>query len=239
MVGDGEDETDVEEYQGDGNDIVNGNGNGTAANARQESAIARIVLLQGHGADGEGKREYEVFAGNTTVGRAEECDIVLDHPTVSRVHCRLGIVREDDEELFCTIVDGQSNVGTFLQRGDGAPSAIYLTPRKLCHENVIVIGKFRLVFLITGLPRSKIATEAPARPLTGLRFQAVKNQKTSCLERKAVLRSSLTTPAVPIEGDPLEQTMEKVAAQDDQDLKQVEGRRRRRGGRGRGNSNAG
>ena len=162
------------------------------------------------------------ICGKHYVGRAEECDIVLDHPTVSRVHCRLGIVREDDEELFCTIVDGQSNVGTFLQRGDGAPSAIYLTPRKLCHENVIVIGKFRLVFLITGLPRSKIATEAPARPLTEPEISSGEESEDIMLGEEGSASAVVTaTPAVPIEGDPLEQTMEKVAAQDDQDLKQV------------------
>jgi hypothetical protein len=50
---------------------------------------------------------------------------VLDHPTVSRVHCRLGIVREDDGELFCTIVDGQSNVGqTTASTSKGSPSGM-------------------------------------------------------------------------------------------------------------------
>ena len=86
----------MEEYQGDGNDIVNGNGDGTAANARQESAITRIVLLQDMALMEKGRVRV---LRETLPSGVRKSVTSCRSSTVSRVHCRPGIVREDDEEL--------------------------------------------------------------------------------------------------------------------------------------------
>jgi len=49
---------------------------------------------------------------NRTVGRGSECDIVLDHGSVSRIHARIHLTGEG----YLAVRDGKSSKGTFLHR---------------------------------------------------------------------------------------------------------------------------
>jgi len=49
-----------------------------------------------------------------TIGREDSCDLVLEHPTASRVHAHLELLK--DGEL--SVVDANSRNGTFLNRND-------------------------------------------------------------------------------------------------------------------------
>ncbi len=50
-----------------------------------------------------------------TAGREPTCDLVLEDPTVSRVHVKIELA--DDGHVF--LLDADSSNGTFLQRNDG------------------------------------------------------------------------------------------------------------------------
>jgi len=46
------------------------------------------------------------------IGRAEDCDMVLDHPSVSRLHATV----QATPEGYLAVVDAESSNGTFLHR---------------------------------------------------------------------------------------------------------------------------
>ena len=51
-------------------------------------------------------------ADEKTIGRSGNCDLVLDHDSVSRIHARVEVT----EEGYLTVQDQQSNNGTYLHR---------------------------------------------------------------------------------------------------------------------------
>jgi pSer/pThr/pTyr-binding forkhead associated (FHA) protein len=126
-----------------------------------------------------------------TIGRGADCDLVLKHDSVSRLHAGI----EATEEGYLAIGDLQSSNGTFLHRngrwirtrrvilgtqdrirfGDHEVELDELVAlfgdqaRVQLREGYSVRGK-PLLFdqLLTGLPKPKIVLENPRRnPLTG------------------------------------------------------------------------
>jgi hypothetical protein len=126
-----------------------------------------------------------------TIGRAGECNLVLDHDSVSRVHANIEVTGEG----YLAVQDAQSSNGTFLHRngrwirtrkvilgtldrirfGDQEVSLDRLLElfgnhtRVKLREGYSVRGK-PLLFddLMTNLPKPKIVLENPRRnPLTG------------------------------------------------------------------------
>ncbi|HUF54905.1 MAG TPA: FHA domain-containing protein [Dehalococcoidia bacterium] len=67
---------------------------------------ARLLLLSSDG----WRQEYRITGVETIIGRAEDCEIVLDYASVSRQHARV----ERDEADNYTLVDCGSTNGTFL-----------------------------------------------------------------------------------------------------------------------------
>ena len=74
-------------------------------------ALARVAfVLAGRGRPVVGRR-FVVDKPLFTVGRAEDCDLVLDDPSVSRRHAQL---RVSPRAEFLTVVDLRSHNGTFV-----------------------------------------------------------------------------------------------------------------------------
>ena len=126
-----------------------------------------------------------------TIGRGDECDIVLDHVSVSRKHASIHVT----EEGFLAVQDNNSSNGTFLHRngrwirirkvGLGTQDRIRFGEKEVALDRLIeafgnqvrvrlregwsVRGK-PLVFdqAFTGLPRQKTVLAHPRRnPVTG------------------------------------------------------------------------
>ncbi len=126
-----------------------------------------------------------------TVGRDTECDIVLDHVSVSRKHANIQVT----EKGFLAVQDNNSSNGTFLHRngrwirirkvGLGTQDRIRFGEKEVALDRLIeafgnqvrvrlregwsVRGK-PLVFdqTFTGLPRQKTVLAHPRRnPITG------------------------------------------------------------------------
>jgi len=126
-----------------------------------------------------------------TIGRDTECDIVLDHVSVSRKHASIHVT----EEGFLAVQDNNSGNGTFLHRngrwirikkaGLGTQDRIRFGEKEVALDRLIeafgnqvrvrlregwsVRGK-PLVFdqTFTGLPRQKTMLAHPRRnPITG------------------------------------------------------------------------
>lgn len=97
--------------------------------------MAKVTVLFGNDPQGE----YPLEKAEHTIGRARDCDILVDNLGVSRHHC--SIVQEGDQ---WALVDQGSNNGTFL---NGAQ----VEHQILKHEDRIVLGKYSLVFDAYGL----------------------------------------------------------------------------------------
>ncbi len=69
-----------------------------------------------------------------TTGREPSCDLVLEHPSVSRTHARIELA--DDGRVF--LLDVDSSNGTFLQRND---SWIRVKRVSLCSGDRIRLGE--------------------------------------------------------------------------------------------------
>lgn len=67
------------------------------------------------------KREGRMDDPRVTVGRGEDNDIVIPHPSVSRVHA---FIAEDTPQAY-TILDGGSSYGTSLNGEDIRPNKPY------------------------------------------------------------------------------------------------------------------
>lgn len=93
--------------------------------------------------------------GAITIGRALDCDLWLDDPSLSRKHCRL-----ERDGTGWAVVDLGSRNGTFInaRRVSGR--------QKLAHDDVITIGKTHLTFHAQGYlpPRPTDPSEALLQP---------------------------------------------------------------------------
>ena len=78
--------------------------------------------------------EYTLIKAAVAIGRAMDCDIVVDNLGVSRHHCT--IVREGDQWV---LVDGNNNNGTFVR-------GVRVTRHVLKHGDRVVLGKHSLLF---------------------------------------------------------------------------------------------
>lgn len=130
-------------------------------------------------------------ADEKTIGRSGNCDLVLDHDSVSRIHARIEVT----EEGYLTVQDQQSNNGTYLHRNGrwirtlkvvlGTQDRIRFGEQEVPLEQLIdLFGRSSRVQLREGysvrgkplvfddaladLPKPKIILENPRRnPLTG------------------------------------------------------------------------
>jgi pSer/pThr/pTyr-binding forkhead associated (FHA) protein len=99
-----------------------------------ESAMtARLLLLSGDG----WRQEYRLAKPETFIGRADDCDIVLDYASVSRQHARI----EQDEGGNYRLADCGSTNGTFLN-GRRLASA-----HRLNHGDQFSIGNVTVRFV--------------------------------------------------------------------------------------------
>lgn len=96
---------------------------------------ARLRITQGAGTG----TSYPITTLVTTLGRHPGCDIVLDHPTVSRHHAAVHCAGD-----VCTLADAGSANGTAL---NGAQVQL----ADLADGDEIQIGTFRLTFHLTHL----------------------------------------------------------------------------------------
>jgi pSer/pThr/pTyr-binding forkhead associated (FHA) protein len=116
--------------------------------------MAKITVL--FGADPQS--EHSLDKDQMRIGRAADCDIVVDNLGVSRHHCT--IVKEGDAWV---IVDGGSNNGTYVggQRVSRQP---------LKHGDKIVLGKHSLVYdqhgYATGTGKTKKAAQGMGGEMT-------------------------------------------------------------------------
>ncbi|MBS2021700.1 MAG: FHA domain-containing protein [Deltaproteobacteria bacterium] len=96
-------------------------------------------------------RGKEFVLGRTpaVIGRAPECDVILDVPKVSRTHCRLALV-----DGGWKIVDAESRHGTKV---NGEPYAA----SPLLHGDELEVGGVKLFFAAAGQP-IVLPAEAPA-----------------------------------------------------------------------------
>ena len=92
--------------------------------------MAKITVFFGNDVQSERTLDRDELK----IGRAIDCDIVVDNLGVSRHHCT--IVREDTSWV---VVDGGSNNGTFVNGGKITRHTLKLNDR-------VVLGKHSLVF---------------------------------------------------------------------------------------------
>ena len=87
-------------------------------------------------ASGGGETSWRRVTEGTTIGRADNADIRLPHPSVSAAHCRIG---RDDRDW--QVLDLGSTNGTYVNE-----------QRKrehyLCRGDMIQVGRFVLLFFI-------------------------------------------------------------------------------------------
>lgn len=106
--------------------------------------------------DGEAQEEKLIVNENTTIGRATDCDIILDNPSVSRHHLRIICILGD-----CFLEDLNSANGTMVNDR--------LTKKcPLEHGDRIAIGKFKLTYDATS------AAESPEDEFDKTRVQLIK-----------------------------------------------------------------
>lgn len=106
-----------------------------ASRAGQHGTGARLVVQRGPGAG----TALALTAPVTTIGRHQDCDIVIDDHTVSRRHAEL----RRDGDLF-RLADAGSLNGTYLNRRP-------VDQRELADGDEIWIGKARFTFRANGL----------------------------------------------------------------------------------------
>ncbi len=113
--------------------------------------MAKITVL--FGSDPQNQRTLD--KPELKIGRAMDCDIVVDNLGVSRHHC--SIVQEGENWV---LVDGGSNNGTFL---NGAKVGRHT----LVNNDRIVLGKHSLVFDATGVADNSVAGKAGGAGMGG------------------------------------------------------------------------
>jgi hypothetical protein len=87
-----------------------------------------------------------------TVGRLPDCDLVLDHKSVSKRHAEL---RWDEKAKKCTVKDVGSTNGTFLNS-----SLLMRREATLRDGDIISFGEVQFWYLLTDTLHKKLATRA-------------------------------------------------------------------------------
>jgi pSer/pThr/pTyr-binding forkhead associated (FHA) protein len=111
--------------------------------------MAKITIM--FGADPQGERSLD--RPELKIGRAADCEIVVDNLGVSRHHCT--IVQEGPNWV---LVDGGSNNGTFI-------NGQKVQRHTLKHMDKIVLGKHSLIFDQHGY--AQLANEEPRKTTGG------------------------------------------------------------------------
>jgi len=101
-------------------------------------ADGHVAVLVWQAADGSYSEQIELTMADVTIGREQEAvDIIIDEPTISRLHAR--IRRTATEEYW--LYDEGSAAGTFLNY-----ERLGLAPRRLQHNDVVQLGRVTLRF---------------------------------------------------------------------------------------------
>ena len=90
-------------------------------------------------------------ADSLTVGRQPDCDLVLDHPSVSKLHATLAW---DAAANRCTLTDQGSTNGTFLNA-----SVRVKKPLVLKDGDILSFGEVQFWFLLTETLHARLGKE--------------------------------------------------------------------------------
>ena len=117
-------------------------------------ADGHVAVLVWQAADGSYSEQIELTMADVTIGREQEAvDIIIDEPTISRLHAR--IRRTATEEYW--LYDEGSAAGTFLNY-----ERLGLAPRRLQHNDVVQLGRVTLRFrLELARPDIRVANNRP------------------------------------------------------------------------------
>lgn len=107
-----------------------------------------------------------------TIGRAKDNDIILENLSVSRNHVR---IKHENEEYF--IVDLNSANGTYV-------NGIKITKTALSDNDVVAVGKYRLIFVNKGLDDQQKIFDLSAEEKTMVIQGTAPNAKLTVLKGK-------------------------------------------------------
>lgn len=113
--------------------------------------MAKITVMFGN----DVQSEHNLDRDEMKVGRAVDCEIVVDNLGVSRHHC--SIVRDGDAWV---VVDGGSNNGTFVNGAKISRHALKANDR-------VVLGKHSLVFDPAGVADPNVASKKGGAAMGG------------------------------------------------------------------------
>ncbi|MCA9865607.1 MAG: FHA domain-containing protein, partial [Anaerolineales bacterium] len=103
-----------------------------------------VAVLSWQPDDGGMGEQIELTAADVTIGRDDTAvDIIVDAPSISRLHARIRRTAEGEYWLY----DEGSEAGTFLNY-----ERLGLAPRPLQHNDVVQLGRVTLRFRLE-LPR--------------------------------------------------------------------------------------
>jgi len=97
--------------------------------------------------EGQFIKETPLSKDLTTIGRSDTCDLPVDNPGVSRVHCQIKYIKKTNTFL---IHDNGSSNGTFVN-GEQIPGF-----QELKNGDLINLGKYTVLF-----EQHEIKTESP------------------------------------------------------------------------------
>ncbi len=87
--------------------------------------------------EGQFIKEMPLSKELTTIGRSDACDLPVDNPGVSRIHCQIKLVKKTNTYL---IHDNGSSNGTFVN-GEQIPGF-----QELKNGDLINLGKYAVLF---------------------------------------------------------------------------------------------
>lgn len=93
-----------------------------SADAAKLAQSRAVVCLRGTGHGFHG-RLFAITSDGARIGRNPECEILLNHPTVSRCHCRIdvnpeGVRVKDLGSINGTWINGRMGMESWLHQGD-------------------------------------------------------------------------------------------------------------------------
>ena len=100
--------------------------------------------------EGQFIKETPLSKDLTTIGRSDTCDLPVDNPGVSRIHCQIKYIKKTNTYL---IHDNGSSNGTFVN-GEQIPGF-----QELKNGDLINLGKYAVLF-----DQHEIETERPKQP---------------------------------------------------------------------------